>query len=444
MGVWFGRLPPLRVWLQSSSLLAVLAGYGLLLLFNQQLSDFQRRAMHRQLVAELAAEIQREPNTLRSPMLPGVRLQVTPSQAGQPQPDREWGLQANGQQWLVSRISLAMANGSRGTLQVQQNVTASVQQEWLGFWLLVVAAGLSSLFTSGLLRLVLKRGLVRPLAEFTKELSAIQAPPTPAKTINLCAQPEELRPIAEAFNDLQERLQASWERQRSFVDGVAHELRTPITLISGHAQSLLRRVPDDQALQLIYAESNRMATLVSDLLDLARQDSGRLMLRSELIVGEDVLLTLYERLSLKAAGRLKLALEAAESVSSASPTGIGDFDRVQQCLTTLVDNALQYSDDALPVSLYCSTSQAGELVLHVRDQGPGVAENERELIFERFVRGSAAQLSHQRGSGIGLSVVKLLMNAMGGRVLVADAPGGGSDFQLWLPPATPSQHLLSA
>ena len=149
-----------------------------------------------------------------------------------------------------------------------------------------------------------------------------------------------------------------------------------------------------------------MGTLVSDLLDLARKDSGRLHLRCRPLHADDVLLELHERLAVQAAGRL------------------------QQCLTALVVNALLYSDG--PVILTASSGPAGELVLHVIDRGPGVLPAEREAIFRRFVRGSAGLASPHRGSGIGLSVVRLLIEAMGGRVQVADAPGGGADFQVLL------------
>lgn len=434
----------MRLWLQSTSLLAVLAGYSLLLLFNQQLAGLQRNAAHRQLAEQLAAELsskaverrQLEP-LLAAVLLPGWRLQLL----------QPWGSHASeaaalpalesrgGQEWLVSQVPLALADGSRTTLLVEQNVTASVQQERLAFWLLVVAAGVASLFTSALLRLVLRRGLVQPLAEFTAQLQATQAPPTPDDTIDVAAQPEELQPIALAFNALQERLRASWERQRAFVDGVAHELRTPITLISGHTQSLLRRTPHAASLQLIQEEAARMGSLVSDLLDLARQDSGRLSLRRRPIVADDALLALYERMAAKAGSRLQL--DPGDPAAPEPPIGIGDPDRLQQCLTALVDNALQYSPAPRPVTLACSTGAAGELVLHVRDRGPGVAADEREAIFQRFMRGSAAIRADSRGSGIGLSIVKLLMEAMGGQVQVADAPGGGADFQLLLPPVKP-------
>lgn len=306
---------------------------------------------------------------LDAALLPGLRLQLLQPWGPEPQS------RAAGQEWLVSQLPLALADGSRATLLVEQNVTASVQRERLGFWLLVVATGVASLFTSGLLRLVLRRGLVQPLEEFTAQLRATQAPPAPDDTIDVAAQPEELQPIAQAFNDLQQRLRSSWERQRAFVDGVAHELRTPITLISGHTQSLLRGTPSAASLRLIQQEAVRMASLVSDLLDLARQDSGRLSLRRRSIVGDDALLGLYERMAAKAAGRLRL--DPGDPNAPEPPIGMGDPDRLQQCLTSLVDNALQYSPAPQPVTLACGTGPAGELVLHVRDQGPCVAADER-------------------------------------------------------------------
>jgi signal transduction histidine kinase len=320
-------------------------------------------------------------------------------------------------------------------------VTASVQQERLAFWLLVVAAGLSNLFTSGLLRLVLQRGLVQPLQEFTNHLSATQPSPLAWDQIPVAEQPEELQPVALAFNDLQQRLSVPWERQRSFVDGVAHELRTPITLISGLAQRLLRQ-PGLEAtapsLQLIQQEALRMGSLVSNLLDLARIDSGRLQLRRRPILADEVIVQTYERLAVSSGWRLRLDTPAAEL-----PVAMGDPERLQECLAALIENALHYSPTPLPVSL-AADLQGDFLVLHVCDQGPGVAAGEREAIFERFARGSASINSSNRGSGIGLAMVQLLMEAMGGSVQVAEVPGGGADFQLHLPLARPLGEPPSA
>ena len=433
------RISPLRLWLQSTSLLAVLAGYSLLLLFNQGMAGLQRRLAYERLVSDLVVELQaRAPNAnqleplLRQALLPSLRLQLLSGAFAKAESPV---LQQRGAQgWLSSAQPLQLADGSNFTLVVEQNVTASLQQERLAFGLLAVAAGVSSLFTSGLLRLVLQRGLVQPLQEFTNQLSATQAPPRASDQIPVAEQPEELQPIALAFNDLQQRLSISWERQRSFVDGVAHELRTPITLISGHAQRLLRQ-PGLEAtapsLQLIQQEALRMGSLVSNLLDLARQDSGRLQLRRQPILADEAIVQAYERLASSSGWRLHLDTPAAEL-----PVAMGDPERLQECLAALIENALHYSPTPLPVTL-AADQQGDSLLLHVRDQGPGVEAGEREAIFERFARGSASINSSNRGSGIGLAVVRLLMEAMGGSVQVAEAPGGGADFQLHLPLARP-------
>ncbi|SBO43200.1 sensor histidine kinase KdpD [Cyanobium sp. NIES-981] len=442
----------LRLWLQSASLLAVLAGYGVMLGFNQVLSGYERDQAHRQLAEEVASQLSQQTGSrqqLRQLLLarsraPLLQLRLTPLPAG-PAPAGplrgEPRLVSSGaQSWLVSRVAIPLSSGETVWLQVEQNVSASVRQQQLGSWLLLVAAGLASLITSGLLRLVLWRGLSQPLEVFRVQLSGIEAPPRPGDQLVVADQPEELRPIARAFNALQQRLAASWERQRSFVDGVAHELRTPITLVSGHAQRLLRRHPDPAlvpSLRLIQQESARMGTLVADLLDLARQDSGRLRLRCRPIQADDVLLALHERLALGAAGRLRLAGSDA-SGEPGPPPALADPDRLQQCLTALVDNALLYSPPGSPVTVGAAGAADGRLLLWVRDHGPGVEEAERERIFGRFVRGSAGLRGDQRGSGIGLAVVKLLMEAMGGDVRVVEAPGGGAEFQLRLPALEPA------
>jgi signal transduction histidine kinase len=361
------QISPLRLWLQSTSLLAVLAGYSLLLLANQRLAGSERTAAHRQTVQQLSTELERRapssaqlPSLLAAALLPDLRLSLLPAGVA---PSDAQPQQRGDQAWLVSQLPLQFADGSRAGLLVEQDVSASVRRETFNFWLLLAAAGASSLFTSALLRLVLHRGLVRPLREFTAQLSAAQVPPAAADALTVADQPEELQPIAVAYNQQHQRLCASWERQRAFVDGVAHELRTPITLISGHVQALQRRGPQPPALQLIQQEAQRMGTLVSDLLDLARNDAGRLHLRCQPLLADDVLLELHERMAPQAAGRLRL------DACAHAPRANADPHRLQQCLTALVDNALLYSDG--PVTLAASTGPGGELVLHVIDRGPG-------------------------------------------------------------------------
>jgi len=421
-------LPSLRLWLQSTSLLAVLAGYTLLLVLNQAVASLQRVKAHKELVAQLALA---RPLPAVVTALPGLQAQRVPGLLQQEPLLSE----RDGESWLVSLSPLPAGPQGFQSLRVEQNVSASVQRERLAQLLLIAAAGASALLTGALLRPVLQRGLVQPLDELSDQLDALEPPPAPSRLLLEALQPQELRPIATAFNAMQARLGASWEQQRAFVDGVAHELRTPLTLISGHAQSLQRHAalaanPEAAAaLQLIAAEAHRMGLLVSDLLDLARRDAGRLELRLQPVHPDEALLDCFERLAASSRGRLKLL---AGDASAALPLLQADPDRLQQCLAALIDNALRYSPAPLPVELSAEASAEG-LLLQVRDHGPGVAGDEQERIFERFVRGGAA--TGTRGSGIGLSVVRLLIEAMGGTVQVAPAPGGGADFQLRLPKA---------
>ncbi|MFM7677104.1 MAG: sensor histidine kinase [Synechococcus sp.] len=434
--------PSLRLWLQSTTLLAVLAGYSLLLALNHSLTSLQRRQSHDQLVEHLSARLRERAGTtgeLRQLVggmvaLPGLELQVLPSSSRALPPVL---LHGDRTVVLISRTPIGPLSGDRPLLEVRQDVTDSVERERLSQLLLIAAAGLSSLFTGALLRPVLRRGLVEPLARLSQEVAGIPTPPQRGEPLDVGAEPAELQPIARSFNALQERLSTSWLQQRSFMDGVAHELRTPITLISGHAQSLqrqLRQTPVPlpagehltSSLAVICTEAHRMGLLVSDLLDLARRDAGRLQVRQQPLSVEDVLLEAFERLQQPSSGRLRLREPEADPL----PRAQGDPERLQQCLAALIDNALRYAIGTITLwAEHCPARRT--LVLHVQDRGPGVGEEEREAIFERFVRGSAS--IDTRGSGLGLSVVRLLMEAMAGTASVQPAEGGGADFRLELP-----------
>ncbi|MFM7549029.1 MAG: sensor histidine kinase [Cyanobacteriota bacterium] len=425
------RPPALRIWLQSSALVAVLAGYGLLLSAGSLLTVRDRQEGHQQLVSAIRRQLGEqpalEPSQIALLQLLGVSVRLEPRRS--PQPPQL--IRQGSSTWLSSRSSLTRPGLPAASLVVRQDVTATIQRERNLQLLLLAAAGLASLFTSALLRQVMRRGLVLPIQAFCLQLQLISRPAQGAALMPEQEQPSELRPIAAAFNALQQRLAAAWERERSFTDGVAHELRTPITLISGKAQSLLREslsAAQRHAIEAIASEARHMGSLVRDLLDLARQDAGRLELLCQPLDPDTVILDTFDRLWPLAPDRLQLAPARA----SAPPLAVrGDRARLMQCLTALVDNALAYAP-AGPVELALSQA-AGSVVWHVRDRGPGVTPEERERIFERFARGSAAAAAQRRGSGLGLALVRLLMQAMGGSVVAADRPGGGADFQLHLP-----------
>jgi two-component system, OmpR family, sensor kinase len=332
-------------------------------------------------------------------------------------------------EFCISSQTLWLA-GKPWRLFTLQNTSTQLAQERNLFLLLIAGAGFAALFTSALLRRVIARGL-RPLDQLQQSMDLITSRTFTESRLSLDDQPPELQPIATAFNSLLDRLSSSWEHQKAFVNAVSHELRTPITLIGGYANRLQRRVanlsPDQvEQLALIREESLRMGRLVSDLLEIARNDSGTLKVAQEPFDAAVVLVEAYQRLSRALRGRLRCH-DPAEPISA-----IGDSDRLIQSLSNLIENAGKYSppDEPIELSLSCTADQ---VIFHVRDHGPGVPAAERQLIFERFVRGRDASAGPHAGSGIGLAVVQARMQAMGGEVGVEDAPGGGADFQLRVP-----------
>jgi two-component system OmpR family sensor kinase len=470
----------IRRHLQATSLLAVLAGYVVLLLVNRQLSSQLRHDRHdaqvqatTQLLQELlpeqidsTAELQRHLADLGSPSLlvwmvwlePGRNTTgpvilpsgaafkafqsdqslVRAADAALPPDGQPREFRFKGRNYFTCAMPINLA-GRPYQLRFLQDFTLETEQEQLISLLLVAVAGASALFTSALLRLVIHRGL-QPLDAFSATLAGISTRSLSTERLSLKGQPLELHPIAAAFNDLLDRLAEAWEHQRTFVNGVSHELRTPITLISGYSRRLLRRVDalsgdQREQLQLVADEAESMGRLVNDLLEIARDDAGRLQLECRELDPAVLLADLQARLAPTCGGRLKLSVLPVAGCGSVC----ADPERLSQCLTNLVENALKYSPESQPIELALS-SDADQVVLHVRDHGAGVPAAERDQIFGRFVRGSGS--ADTRGHGIGLAVVKTLMERMGGSVRVADAPGGGADFQLRLP-AVPEPPVSS-
>jgi two-component system, OmpR family, sensor kinase len=316
-----------------------------------------------------------------------------------------------------------------------EDITQKLAQQRLLLILLVLAAGVATLFTGLLLRPVLVRGLA-PLRDLGQRMQTISSDTLDSQRVLVAAQPRELAPIALAFNDLLDRLSSSWERQRGFANGVSHELRTPISLIRNYASSLRRRSSDlseaqVEQLALIEEEAGRMGRLVTDLLALTRIDANRTLMPFEPFDVAQAIERVAERLRSRCYGRLRICPGATQS---ARTFALGDADRFEQCLVNLIENAQKYDPGAGLIQLRLDAS-LDRVVVHVIDAGPGVPDNEKTLIFERFGRGR--NTSSIPGSGVGLAVVRALMEAMGGSVSVADAPQGGADFQLRLKGAAP-------
>ena len=402
-------------------MLTVIAGYTVLLVINAALSDLQRRDQHERLVQSITTQAvsnQVDPVPLRRL---GIKISLF-VESSSLRPQLQKG--PSGEQWLVSRSPLRLASGELRWLELSQNVSGSLEQQRLAQLLLIAAAGMSILFTALLLRPVLRRGLIVPLDDLDRQLQTLEADNLGEHLLDPQAQPQELRAIAIAFNNLQQRLAEAWARERTFVDGVAHELRTPITVISSHAQRLQSQALPPSELRsaaLISTEAKRMADLLRVLRDLARSDSGRLQLHCQHLDPEEQLLLVCESMSTFAGARLLLP----QPSPAALPALWADPVCFQECVQELIRNALLYSSGSVRLQ---AVEQDGWLVLHVLDEGPGIDLSERTSVLQRFKRGTSS--AGTRGTGIGLALVDGLMRAMDGELQIGEAPGGGADIQL--------------
>ncbi|MBX0329672.1 response regulator [Oscillochloris sp. ZM17-4] len=235
------------------------------------------------------------------------------------------------------------------------------------------------------------------------------------------------------FQDLRQ-LREVERLKADFVALVSHELRTPLTAIKGCTETLLQSGEADpgrvhEFLQIIDAQSDRLEELIDNLLSLAQVEAGALRLRrTPVALGPRIQQVLRQQRERAEGLRIQADLPAE------LPPVNADLRRVEQVLHNLLDNAVKFSPEGGVITLSASTED-GAVRLSVRDQGPGIPPGERARVFERFYQIAQAGVASS-GSGLGLAICKALVEAHGGQIGVADAPGGGAELWFTLPAET--------
>jgi len=221
--------------------------------------------------------------------------------------------------------------------------------------------------------------------------------------------------------------------RRDFVANVSHELKTPLTSISGYAETLLADTPDAETsrrfLEIIVGNARRMQRLVDDLLDLSRIESGRWQPHVETVdIGatvREVWATLADRASAQGARLVMDVQPGAEAIEA-------DGDALRQVLTNLIDNSLRYTGRDGTITVRARRDGA-RLELSVADNGVGIASEHLPRIFERFYRADPSRSREEGGTGLGLSIVKHLVEAHGGKVSAESDMGRGTRIVCVLP-----------
>jgi len=221
--------------------------------------------------------------------------------------------------------------------------------------------------------------------------------------------------------------------RRDFVANVSHELKTPLTSISGYAETLLAERPDAvterQFLETILANAHRMQRLVDDLLDLARIESGRWQPALAAVDLESVAADVWADFAGRAAGA---GVSFAVEMQDGSGTLLADPEGIRLVLRNLIDNAIRYTPSRGRITFRATSAEDG-IKLEVEDTGSGIPQEHLSRVFERFYRVDPSRSRAEGGTGLGLAIVRHTVEAHGGRVGIESELGRGTRVMAWFP-----------
>ena len=266
--------------------------------------------------------------------------------------------------------------------------------------------------------IVIFRRAMMPLIEASEKAQHI-SPTQMDVRLPTTGLPSEILPLVTAVNGALDRLESGFRRQREFNADAAHELRTPLAVLRTRIETL----PDRNVAKALHADIERMSRVVSQLLDAAELDT--------FVVNPEESVDLHEVCAEVAELLAPLALAQGKSIAIGGAQGPvwikGNAEMLQRAVRNLVENAVHHTRTGTAVEI-----ELGENgTVSVLDRGQGIPGTEQELIFRRFWRGNNRQSG---GAGLGLSIVKRIIEAHGGTISVKDRPAGGAQFSVRLVP----------
>lgn len=321
-------------------------------------------------------------------------------------------------QTLVFGDGTSVDVGVSSPLQpVTESIDAFTRVVWIAVPLLVAAiGGVTWLATSRAL------GPVRGISAQARAITADRL----SERVPVPDTEDEVHELAVTVNGMLDRIEASQQRQRRLVSDASHELRSPVA--ASRAQLEVALAANDvgdwrRTAITVLAEQQQLSDLVDDLLTLSRLDEGEFRPSPAIDLAE---------LAANEAGRPRPLRPVVRTRSGLEASIVGDGRLLERMLRNLVDNAVRHADATVELSVRRTTDA---VVVHVDDDGPGVAETHRHAVFERFTRLDEARHRDRGGSGLGLAIVREVASVHGGTVSCGDAPLGGARFTVVLPTA---------
>jgi two-component system sensor histidine kinase BaeS len=342
--------------------------------------------------------------------------------------------------YAVSPVELAPAERARLHLRLGGTFAVLLTRDVgaLGpSWGYFIVAGGAALLVAALVAWQMSRRMARPLVEAMEATGRIASGELSSRVPVRRGDYPEFASLAGSINGMAQSLGDGRARERQLLLAVSHDLRTPLTSIRGFAEAIHDGAIEDsaQAADVIIAESRRLERLVGDLLDLTKLEARQMSIALRPTDVAEVVATTAEGFrpaAAKSGLAMVLQVPGLDGSGMAAPAPaapvVADPDRLAQLLANLLENAITFARSTVTVGLIDDPT-AGQRVITVEDDGPGIAPGDLQRVFERFYRADRGP-NRQMGSGLGLAIVAELAAAMGGTVR-AESPvrgDGGSRF----------------
>lgn len=315
-------------------------------------------------------------------------------------------------------------SGRKLTVQITTNDNNDPGNSFISqMLLLIAAAAVPILVISYLLSLYITKQTIKPVVEITKAAKSISSEKLDQR-LPQTGKKDELDNLASTFNELFSKLKNDFDQERSFTSNVSHELKTPVAVILGQA-NLLRRwgkndpAQLDKSLDTILQETRSMESIITNLLQLSRLETGKIEPHKEEVDLTAIFLRLEEEFhSVNPSIQFNFD-KASENIL------ITDSELLHQVFVAIISNSCKFKKADLSIELRCNKTD-NSVTIEIEDNGPGFEENIIPHVFERFYRGDSSHNRAAGGSGLGLSISQAIVHSLNGTISASNSKNGGA------------------